>query len=205
MRRVESSGSWTTAPPIVGQLLSPVLQSSYRRLTLVHGPVHASWLNQIEIYFSIVQRKVLSPNDFPDWRPSPNASWIFSIPGRLLPSPLNGNSPVRISPGSSSSSVPRTNPKNTLVNLKRWLTSEDIYQFTFPDVVQRAAGVDVIWFNERKFPLEFIEVENTTDMNGAFLKFVLFDAFYAKFRVVTHLQPASANSNPNSPTHHSFQ
>jgi hypothetical protein len=64
------------------------------------------------------------------------------------------------------------------------VTVEDIYQFTFPDVVQRAAGVDVIWFNERKFPLEFIEVENTTDMNGAFLKFVLFDAFYAKFRVV---------------------
>ena len=31
---------------------------------LVHGPVHASWLNQIEIYFSIVQRKVLTPNDF---------------------------------------------------------------------------------------------------------------------------------------------
>ena len=28
-------------------------------------PVHASWLNQIEIYFSIVQRKVLIPNDFP--------------------------------------------------------------------------------------------------------------------------------------------
>jgi hypothetical protein len=27
-------------------------------------PVHASWLNQIEIYFSIVQRKVLTPNDF---------------------------------------------------------------------------------------------------------------------------------------------
>ena len=30
----------------------------------VHGPVHASWLNQIEIYFSIVQRKALTPNDF---------------------------------------------------------------------------------------------------------------------------------------------
>ena len=63
------------------------------------------------------------------------------------------------------------------------VTVEDIYPFTFPEVVQRAAGVDVIWFSERKFPLEFIEVENTTDMNGAFLKFVLFDAFYAKFRV----------------------
>lgn len=41
------------------------LQSRYPRLVLVHAPIHASWLNQIEIYFSIVQRKVLSPNDFP--------------------------------------------------------------------------------------------------------------------------------------------
>jgi hypothetical protein len=28
------------------------------------APLHASWLNQIEVYFSIVQRKVLNPNDF---------------------------------------------------------------------------------------------------------------------------------------------
>jgi hypothetical protein len=33
---------------------------------MVHTPVHASWLNQIEIFFSIVQRKVVSPNDFTD-------------------------------------------------------------------------------------------------------------------------------------------
>jgi hypothetical protein len=33
---------------------------------MVHTPVHASWLNQIEIYFSVVQRKVVSPNDFTD-------------------------------------------------------------------------------------------------------------------------------------------
>jgi hypothetical protein len=42
------------------------LRGRFPRLTLVHAPVHASWLNQIEIYFSIVQRKVLTPNDFPD-------------------------------------------------------------------------------------------------------------------------------------------
>ena len=36
------------------------------RITLVHTPVHASWLNQVEIYFSIIQRKVLTPNDFAD-------------------------------------------------------------------------------------------------------------------------------------------
>ena len=31
---------------------------------LIHALVHASWLNQIEIYFSILQRKTLVPNDF---------------------------------------------------------------------------------------------------------------------------------------------
>lgn len=40
------------------------LQERYSNLVLVHGAVHASWLNQIEIYFSIIQRKVLTPNDF---------------------------------------------------------------------------------------------------------------------------------------------
>lgn len=45
-------------------------EASAQRLTrahpdaiLVHTPVHASWLNQVEIYFSLLQRKVLTPND----------------------------------------------------------------------------------------------------------------------------------------------
>jgi hypothetical protein len=40
------------------------LQAAYANLRLVHLPVHASWLNQVEIYFSVIQRKVLTPNDF---------------------------------------------------------------------------------------------------------------------------------------------
>jgi hypothetical protein len=40
------------------------LKSKWPNLLLLHTPVHASWLNQIEIYFSIIQRKVLTPNDF---------------------------------------------------------------------------------------------------------------------------------------------
>ncbi len=40
------------------------LQGEWPNLRLVHLPTHASWLNQIEIYFSVVQRKVLTPNDF---------------------------------------------------------------------------------------------------------------------------------------------
>ena len=31
---------------------------------MIHTPVHASWLNQIEIFFSVIQKKVVSPNDF---------------------------------------------------------------------------------------------------------------------------------------------
>lgn len=48
-----------------GQAAVQPLQAAYKNLVLVHLPIHASWLNQVEIYFSIVQRKVLTPNDFP--------------------------------------------------------------------------------------------------------------------------------------------
>jgi DDE superfamily endonuclease len=37
--------------------------AAYPNLVLVHLPIHASWLNQVEVYFSVVQRKVLTPTD----------------------------------------------------------------------------------------------------------------------------------------------
>jgi hypothetical protein len=49
-----------------GQRSIDRLQGAWPNLILVHTPVHASWLNQAEIYFSVVQRKVLTPNDFTD-------------------------------------------------------------------------------------------------------------------------------------------
>jgi len=64
------------------------------------------------------------------------------------------------------------------------VTVEDIFPFTYPEIVRRAATVDVIWFNPRKFPTEFIEVENTTGMHDALLKFVTLEAFWSTFRVV---------------------
>lgn len=48
-----------------GQKCIERLRARYSQIVIVHGPIHASWLNQIEIYFSILQRKVLTPNDFP--------------------------------------------------------------------------------------------------------------------------------------------
>lgn len=47
-----------------GQRSTNRLQQKWKNIVTVHTPVHASWLNQIEIYFSVVQRKVLTPNDF---------------------------------------------------------------------------------------------------------------------------------------------
>lgn len=47
-----------------GQACVQRLQDRWSHLVPVHTPVHASWLNQVEIYYSVLQRKVLTPNDF---------------------------------------------------------------------------------------------------------------------------------------------
>ena len=102
------------------------LQAAFHNVVPVHGPVHASWLNQIEIYFSIVQRKVLTPNDFAS---------LAEVEDRLLrfqehyeaasPRPSSGSSPAPTLMPSSNGSTPikqqihyvaRLDP-NTLPNL----------------------------------------------------------------------------------------
>jgi hypothetical protein len=47
-----------------GKLGDQRIQAKWKNIVPVHTPVHASWLNQIEVYFSVVQRKVLTPNNF---------------------------------------------------------------------------------------------------------------------------------------------
>lgn len=47
-----------------GQKAADRFRAQWPNAVLIHTPTHASWLNQVEIYFSIVQRKVLTPNDF---------------------------------------------------------------------------------------------------------------------------------------------
>jgi hypothetical protein len=42
------------------------MAAAWPNARLVHLPVHASWLNQIEVVFSIIQRKVIKPADFAD-------------------------------------------------------------------------------------------------------------------------------------------
>jgi len=40
------------------------LRKAHPNAIMIHTPVHASWLNQAEIFFSIIQKKVVTPNDF---------------------------------------------------------------------------------------------------------------------------------------------
>lgn len=49
-----------------GQAAIDRMRKAWPNAQLVHTPVHASWLDQAEIYFSVVQRKVVTPNDFTD-------------------------------------------------------------------------------------------------------------------------------------------
>ena len=87
------------------------LQAAWPRLVLVHTPVHASWLNQVEIYFSIVQRKVLTSNDFSSLAavkgrspPSRIASFSFKYAMPKRPSPFSGPSRAATSLGCSPNS-----------------------------------------------------------------------------------------------------
>jgi transposase len=49
-----------------GKAAAKRLRDRHPNCIMIHTPMHASWLNQVEIFFSIIQRKVVSPNDFAD-------------------------------------------------------------------------------------------------------------------------------------------
>jgi transposase len=56
---------------------------------LVHLPVHASWLDQAEIYFSVVQRKVVTPNEFTDLDQIRNRLAAFETRYNAVATPFN--------------------------------------------------------------------------------------------------------------------
>ena len=87
------------------------LEGAWENLRLIHLPIHASWLNQIELYFSIVQRKALTPNEFASAANSPTGSCASATTTARSPSPSTGPSPAQTSTPSSPRS-PSTNPSS---------------------------------------------------------------------------------------------
>ena len=72
-----------------GQASIDRMAKAWPTATLVHTPVHASWLNQCEIYFSVVQRKVVTPNDFYDLAEVHNRLAAFQERYNLAARPFN--------------------------------------------------------------------------------------------------------------------
>ena len=96
-----------------GQAAVRRLHDAWPNAIMIHTPVHASWLNQAEIFFSITQKKVISPNDFASLDELARTllrSWTATTrpPGRST-----ANSPLQTWPGFSTGSAPMsTLPEN---------------------------------------------------------------------------------------------
>jgi transposase len=72
-----------------GQAAITRLRDAHPNAIMIHTPVHASWLNQVEIVFSIVQKKVLTPNDFPGTGTLSHALLAFVHRYNLTARPFN--------------------------------------------------------------------------------------------------------------------
>lgn len=67
-------------------------------------------------------------------------------------------------------------------------TLTNIYEFTYKEVLQKAKTVDVVWFNQRKFPSHFFEVEYSTNIYNSLIKFVELQDFYSKYFIVSSMK-----------------
>jgi len=76
------------------------------------------------------------------------------------------------------------NRKYAGTTLKDVRTLNAIPSFSFPELVHRSSTIDVIWFNERRMPCAFFEVEHSTDIQNSLLKFFDLQDFYSKMFIV---------------------
>ena len=72
--------------------------------------------------------------------------------------------------------------------LKQVSSLEDIYNFSYPNIVRRATTIDVIWFNNRKLPYAFFEVEYSTDFQNSLGKYSDLQDFNSKFFLVSPIE-----------------
>ena len=82
--------------------------------------------------------------------------------------------------------VPEQDKNKMFANtaLKEVRSLDAIPPFSYPNFVHRCSTIDVIWFNERKMPCHFFEVEHSTDIQNSLLKFFDLQDFYCKMFIV---------------------
>jgi hypothetical protein len=89
-------------------------------------------------------------------------------------------------------------------------TLKQFYDFTYDQLLRRARTVDVSWFNQRKLPRAFFEVEHSTDMRNSLLKFLDFQDFRIQFFIVADAArqrefQSKLASHPFSPIRHAVK
>lgn len=82
--------------------------------------------------------------------------------------------------------VPNQDKNKRFLNktLKDITTIENLFHFSYDNIVGKAKTVDVSWFNRRKLPNFMFEIEHTTNINGSLLKFYDLQDFNINFYIV---------------------
>ena len=82
--------------------------------------------------------------------------------------------------------VPQQDKNKSFLNqkLSDITTLNEIPQFSYENFVKRSSTIDVIWFNQRKMPDSFFEIESTSDIQNSLLKFNDLQDFYARMVIV---------------------
>lgn len=68
--------------------------------------------------------------------------------------------------------------------LKEIVSLETIYDFSYPEIINKAKTVDVIWFNERRLPYAFFEIEHSTNIEHSLVKFFELQDYFSKFYII---------------------
>jgi hypothetical protein len=89
-----------------GQASVERMRQAWPTAQLVHLPVHASWMDQAEIFFSILERKVLTPNDLTDLDALAERILAFQARYNATATRSTGASPAPTSTGCSTASQP---------------------------------------------------------------------------------------------------
>ena len=81
---------------------------------------------------------------------------------------------------------PQDKNKNFLDRpLRELVKLDNIFKFTYEDVIQKVKFIDVFWFNQRRFPAYVFEIEHSTDFKNALLKFLELQDFNVKMNIVS--------------------
>ena len=82
--------------------------------------------------------------------------------------------------------VPQQDKNKSFLNqkLSDIRTLDKIPQFSYENLVKRSSTIDVIWFNQRKMPDSFFEIESTTNIQDSLLKFNDLQDFYTRMIIV---------------------